>query len=477
MTPRSLWPAIAACGLIARRDRGSARSHTDDPSTGRNHDIPPYARVRALSRLLALPLSAPLAASAQIAVSANDEQGRAGRRREHRAGRTRRPTRSPSSTSTSRRRRSSPRSTRRPAWSARRRASRWRGTRVIALVTAATEGRSGRSEEDRPRRQGLGDRPQGVAAGGRRRTVEAGAGAAGVAINRAGNLALVANRSEGTVSVFTIVRQDAHGGRQGRLGDAKSGPSAVAILARRQDRAGEPRRRPQDLGPGVDGTKVEYTKRDIRRAAALPLDISSRGDVAVVANIGIGSGDADTASLIDLQAKPPRVVDTVTVGQTPEGLEVSPGRPLRRRDGDERLEQAEELAVLQRQRLGRRSSRVDGKKLTKVDRGQGRPLVPGRRLEQGQSNRCWSSAWWRRRSRCSASTARSSSRPARSRSAAGPPASARRSREPGACCPAHIPKASLVRFNPGSGDGLSTWHRRARTIVAARPREAASVAH
>ncbi len=29
-------------------------------------------------------------------------------------------------------------------------------------------------------------------------------------------------------------------------------------------------------------------------------------------------------SLIDLKAKPPRVVDTVSVGQTPEGLKISP---------------------------------------------------------------------------------------------------------------------------------------------------------
>ena len=35
-------------------------------------------------------------------------------------------------------------------------------------------------------------------------TLEAGKGAAGVSINRQGNLALVANRSEGTVSVYSI---------------------------------------------------------------------------------------------------------------------------------------------------------------------------------------------------------------------------------------------------------------------------------
>ena len=75
----------------------------------------------------------------------------------------------------------------------------------------------------------------------------------------------------------------------------------------------------------VDGTKVEYTKRDIN-AGLRPygIDVSSKGDFAAVANIGIGQGDTDTVSLIDVRAKPPRVVETVSVGQTPEGIKVSP---------------------------------------------------------------------------------------------------------------------------------------------------------
>ncbi len=44
----------------------------------------------------------------------------------------------------------------------------------------------------------------------------------------------------------------------------------------------------------------------------------------MVANIGIGGGDADTISLIDVRAQPPRVVNTVTVGQTPEGIKMAP---------------------------------------------------------------------------------------------------------------------------------------------------------
>ena len=43
------------------------------------------------------------------------------------------------------------------------------------------------------------------------------------------------------------------------------------------------------------------------------LDIAAKGEVAVVANIGIGGGDADTISVIDLKLDPPRVVNTYTV--------------------------------------------------------------------------------------------------------------------------------------------------------------------
>jgi hypothetical protein len=75
----------------------------------------------------------------------------------------------------------------------------------------------------------------------------------------------------------------------------------------------------------ITGDKVEYTKRDIN-AGLRPYqaDIAGPGDVAIVANIGLGQGDADTISVIDLKAKPARVVNTVTVGQTPEGLKISP---------------------------------------------------------------------------------------------------------------------------------------------------------
>jgi 6-phosphogluconolactonase (cycloisomerase 2 family) len=155
--------------------------------------------------------------------------------------------------------------------------------------------------------------------------LQAGKGAAGVSINRAGTLALVANRSEGTVSVFSIAGNTLTPVGKINLGDDKSGPSHVAI---RPDGKTALVTRDGDNKISVlaiDGTKVEDTKREIS-AGLRPYGIAihPNGQVAVVANIGTSSGDADTVSLIDIEAKPARVVQTVTVGQTPEGIVLSP---------------------------------------------------------------------------------------------------------------------------------------------------------
>jgi DNA-binding beta-propeller fold protein YncE len=155
-------------------------------------------------------------------------------------------------------------------------------------------------------------------------TLQAGAGAAGVSINRAATLALVANRSEGTVSVFTISGSTLTPAGKIQLGDAKSGPShavfshdgATALVTRDGDS------RISLLT--VDGSKVEYSKRDIY-AGVRPYDIDLTGSAtAIVGNVGAGGGDTDTISLIDMTAKPIRVVSTVSVGQTPEGVKMSP---------------------------------------------------------------------------------------------------------------------------------------------------------
>jgi DNA-binding beta-propeller fold protein YncE len=155
-------------------------------------------------------------------------------------------------------------------------------------------------------------------------TLQAGAGAAGVSINRTATLALVANRSEGTVSVFTINGNMLTAAGKIQLGDAKSGPSHVvfshdgttALVTRDGDS------RTSLLT--VDGNKVEYAKRDLY-SGVRPYDIDLTGSAtAIIGNVGASGGDTDTISVIDMNAKPIRVVTTVSVGQTPEGVKMSP---------------------------------------------------------------------------------------------------------------------------------------------------------
>jgi len=155
--------------------------------------------------------------------------------------------------------------------------------------------------------------------------LQAGKGAAGVSINRAGTLALVANRSEGTVSVFSIAGNTLTPVGKINLGDDKSGPSHVAITPDGKTALVTRDGDNKISVLSIDGTKVEDTKREIS-AGLRPYGfaIHPNGQVAVVANIGTSSGDADTVSLIDIEAKPARVVQTVTVGQTPEGIVLSP---------------------------------------------------------------------------------------------------------------------------------------------------------
>jgi DNA-binding beta-propeller fold protein YncE len=156
-------------------------------------------------------------------------------------------------------------------------------------------------------------------------TLETGLGPSGVSFNKQGTLVLVANRNEGTVSVFSVSGKALTAAGKVKLGEKDSGPSHAmftpdgksALVTRDGDNV---------LSLlAIDGTRVESAKRDFH-AGLRPygLDISADGRIAVVANIGRNAGDADTVSVIDMQAKPVRVVETVTVGPTPEGIQLSP---------------------------------------------------------------------------------------------------------------------------------------------------------
>jgi DNA-binding beta-propeller fold protein YncE len=195
----------------------------------------------------------------------------------------------------------------------------------IALVTASTKldpANAGKTAyDDKLTVIDLQSTPPKVIA-----TLQAGTGASGVSINRAGTLALVANRYEGSLSIFTIAGKTVTPAGKVRLEAPESQPSGVAFT--RDGRMGLVTRNNDSLISllSVDGAKVEYAKRDIAaNFKPYGIEVSPAGDVAVVASIGVGaSGGADVVSVIDLTQTPPRTVDHVSVGPLAEGISISP---------------------------------------------------------------------------------------------------------------------------------------------------------
>ena len=158
-------------------------------------------------------------------------------------------------------------------------------------------------------------------------TLEAGKGASGISINRRGTLALVSNIDDGTVSVFTIQGQTVTPAGTVEVGGAKAGGGMVAITPDGKTALVSRNLDNKVSVLAIDGTKVEYTKRDMTPGVRpIVLDIAANGAYAVVGSLAGGpTGDNDSISLIDLTARPPRVVDTIGVlGATAEGLKISP---------------------------------------------------------------------------------------------------------------------------------------------------------
>lgn len=195
----------------------------------------------------------------------------------------------------------------------------------IALVTAARKlsptGPGGQAPDDKLTVIALKGGPPRVVA-----TLTAGQGASGVSISPDGKLALVANRAEGTVSLFTIAGLDVRPAGTLRIGDEKSAPAQPVFFD-----GGRRALVTRDGDHRISVLRIEGTTMTVEPRTLAPglrpyqIDTVGPRRFAVVGNIGGGGKDIDTVALIDLVSEPfPRVVDVVAVGLTPEGLKMSP---------------------------------------------------------------------------------------------------------------------------------------------------------
>jgi DNA-binding beta-propeller fold protein YncE len=156
-------------------------------------------------------------------------------------------------------------------------------------------------------------------------TIEVGQQPSGLAINAAGDLALVANRAGKSISVLAI------DGKQVKLVDTVDMGAQVAAVAitpdgKRAFAAKFPDHKIAVLA--IDGQKVSYDGYDIPVGLwPYNLAITPDGKLALTAdngNAGTSDGQVDTVTVIDLEANPPRAIDKVVVGDAPEGLAISP---------------------------------------------------------------------------------------------------------------------------------------------------------
>jgi DNA-binding beta-propeller fold protein YncE len=156
-------------------------------------------------------------------------------------------------------------------------------------------------------------------------TLELGVSPSGVSFSPDGKLVLVTNRGDGTVSILTITGKTLTPTGKIQLGDAKSGPSHVAFLpdGKRALVTRDGDHRISVLS--VDGSKLEDTKAYmVAGIRPYSISISSKGDLAVLTNQGGGQGDTDIITVIDLKKNPPRIAESHSVGQNPEGATFSP---------------------------------------------------------------------------------------------------------------------------------------------------------
>ena len=162
-------------------------------------------------------------------------------------------------------------------------------------------------------------------------TIQTGKQPSGMTINRAGNLALVANRADNSVSVLSISGKTVAvvGTVALAPADAPSQqPSAVAITPDGKRALVAKATANKVALLDIDGTTVTYKGYDMLTGVfPYNVQITADGTLGLVnhdGNAGLADGQVSTVAVIDMTLDPPREVDQVVVGDGPEGLAVSP---------------------------------------------------------------------------------------------------------------------------------------------------------
>jgi len=162
-------------------------------------------------------------------------------------------------------------------------------------------------------------------------TLQVGKQPSGLAINQAGNLALVANRADNSVTVLSISEKNVSIVGTVALSPADTPaqqPSAVAITPDGKHALVAKALANKVALLDIDGTTVTYKGYDmVTGLFPYNVQVTADGKLALVnhnGNAGSADGQVSTMAVIDLTLDPPREVDQVVVGDGPEGLAVSP---------------------------------------------------------------------------------------------------------------------------------------------------------
>jgi DNA-binding beta-propeller fold protein YncE len=156
-------------------------------------------------------------------------------------------------------------------------------------------------------------------------TVTVGKQPSGLSFSPKGDMALVANRADGTISVLKV-----DGTNVTQTGTVQVSPGVSHVVFTPDGKRALALKSPDNKVAllDIDGDKVSYNKFDIP-TYPFPYNIVVLPDsgLALTADNGNGGssdGNLDAVTVIDLAGEHPHAVAHVTVGDAPEGLAISP---------------------------------------------------------------------------------------------------------------------------------------------------------